>query len=297
MQLEVWITYHFLKLEVSFPPLIFKFPVECAYLELFSTYYHILLKSLILHEILDYSQVPHPISIFEPGRMTLPSDYYAVLGVPSTATQQQIRNAYKKAALKTHPDRVASDSPERAERTRKFQQINDAYYTLSEPTRRRDYDAARTYHGFGSGASTASTSMDDDEEIPDPSAGPGGFPWSSFGFSSKAKNPEEEEKFQDAQFGDVFEEMLREEGMAENNNSPTGKLWSMVGGLSGGAMGFIVANFPGMLAGAVAGNRLGAVRDAKGKSVYSVFQELPQGDKARLLSQLAAKVFSHAVGS
>ncbi|KAF7893160.1 uncharacterized protein EAF02_000698 [Botrytis sinoallii] len=229
--------------------------------------------------------------------MTLPSDYYAVLGVPSTATQQQIRNAYKKAALKTHPDRVASDSPERAERTRKFQQINDAYYTLSEPTRRRDYDAARTYHGFGSGASTASTSMDDDEEIPDPSAGPGGFPWSSFGFSSKAKNPEEEEKFQDAQFGDVFEEMLREEGMAENNNSPTGKFWSMVGGLSGGAMGFIVANFPGMLAGAVAGNRLGAVRDARGKSVYSVFQELPQGDKARLLSQLAAKVFSHAVGS
>jgi hypothetical protein len=51
-----------------------------------------------------------------------------------------------------------------------------------------------------------------------------------------------------------------------------------------------------MLAGAVAGNRLGAIRDTKGKSVYAVFQELPQGDKARLLSQLATKVFSHAVG-
>ena len=85
--------------------------------------------------------------------------------------------------------------------------------------------------------------------------------------------------------------------MAENNNAPTGKFWSMVGGLSGGALGFIVANFPGMLAGAVAGNRLGNVRDAKGKSVYEVFNSLPQGDKARLLSQLAAKVFSHAVGS
>jgi diphthamide biosynthesis protein 4 len=91
--------------------------------------------------------------------------------------------------------------------------------------------------------------------------------------------------------------MLREEGMAENGGTPTGLFWSMVGGLSGGAMGFIIANFPGMLAGAVAGNRLGAVRDAKGKSVYSVFQELPQADKARLLSQLAQKVFSHAVGS
>jgi curved DNA-binding protein CbpA len=206
--------------------------------------------------------------------------------------------------LKTHPDRVPADSPERPSRTRKFQQINDAYYTLSDPSRRRDYDAARTYHGFGSGASTSSTAFDDDEEeIPssstNPNSGGGGFsfPWSSFGFSSKAKNAEEEQKFESEQFGDVFEEMLREQGMAEDGGRPTGKFWSMVGGLSGGAMGFIVANFPGMLAGAVAGNRLGAVRDAKGKSVYSVFQELPQADRARLLSQLAAKVFSHAVGS
>ena len=86
--------------------------------------------------------------------------------------------------------------------------------------------------------------------------------------------------------------------MAEGQQAaPTGKFWSIVGGLSGGAMGFIVANFPGAIAGAVAGNRLGAVRDAKGKSVYSVFQELPQGDKARLLGQLATKIFAHAVGS
>jgi hypothetical protein len=126
------------------------------------------------------------------------------------------------------------------------------------------------------------------------SAGAGGFPWSSFGF--KARNQEDKERFESEQFGDVFEEMLREEGMAEQGGAPTGKFWGVVGGLSGGAMGFIVANFPGMLAGAVAGNRLGAIRDAKGKSVYAVFQELPQGDKARLLSQLAQKVFSHAVG-
>jgi hypothetical protein len=67
--------------------------------------------------------------------------------------------------------------------------------------------------------------------------------------------------------------MMREEGMAEEGtNQPTGKFWGMVGGLSGGALGFIVANVPGLVAGAVAGNRLGAIRDAKGKSVYSVFQ-------------------------
>jgi curved DNA-binding protein CbpA len=179
-----------------------------------------------------------------------------------------------RAALRTHPDRVPSDSPERGERTRKFQQINDAYYTLSDPTRRRDYDQARVYHGFGSGASSSSTAADSDpeEEIPAGGTAPGGwnsFPWSSFGMGSKAKNPEEKAKFENEQFGDVFEEMLREEGMAEDGGKPTGKFWSMVGGLSGGAMGFIVANFPGMLAGAVAGNRLGSIRDARGKSVYS----------------------------
>ena len=89
---------------------------------------------------------------------------------------------------------------------------------------------------------------------------------------------------------------MRDEGMAEGQEAaPTSKFWSLVGGLSGGAMGFIVANFPGAIAGAVAGNRLGAIRDAKGKSVYSVFQELPQNEKARLLSEMAAKIFGAAI--
>ena len=85
--------------------------------------------------------------------------------------------------------------------------------------------------------------------------------------------------------------------MAEEGGRPTGKFWSVIGGLSGAALGFIVANFPGMVAGAVAGNRLGSIRDARGKSVYEVYQALPQSEKARLLSQLAAKVFSHVVAS
>ena len=173
-------------------------------------------------------------------------------------------------ALKSHPDRVPSDSPERPARTKKFQQINDAYYTLSDPTRRRDYDSARTYRGFTSG--DYEDSDPDTEDIPRQDPKPsGGFPWSSFGFG--AKDTAEEQEFSNEQFGGIFEEMLREEGMAEGQEArPTGKFWSVVGGLSGGAMGFIVANFPGAVAGAVAGNRLGAVRDAKGKSVYSVFQ-------------------------
>ncbi|KAF2671248.1 DnaJ-domain-containing protein [Microthyrium microscopicum] len=223
-----------------------------------------------------------------------PPDYYSVLGLQATATQAQIREAYKKAALKTHPDRVPSDSPERPARTKRFQQVNDAYYTLADATRRRDYDDARRFHGYSSTASTAADDDDPDEEIPRPGGMPGGFNWGSwFGGQQGA---EEREKREQDQFGSAFEEMLREEGLAEGESaSPTGKFWSLVGGLSGGALGFIMANFPGAVAGAVAGNRLGAIRDTKGKSVYDVFRELPQADKARLLSDLAAKVFAHAV--
>lgn len=233
--------------------------------------------------------------------MAPPADYYKILEVDPKATQQQVRDAYKKAALKHHPDRVPSDSPERAARTKRFQQINDAYYTLSDATRRRDYDAARTYNAFT--GTTATPDSDFDEEVPHNAGGNAGFgqgfPWSAFGFGNAPAGTTEEShnRFSEEQFGGIFEEMLREEGMADQDSSPTGKFWSIVGGLSGGAMGFIVANFPGMVAGAVAGNRLGAVRDAKGKSVYAVFQEMPQADKARLLSGLAAKVFANVVGS
>lgn len=196
--------------------------------------------------------------------------------------------------MKSHPDRVPADSPERPARTKKFQLINDAYYTLSDPSRRRDYDAARSYHGV---PGSATSDSDPEEEIPRPQASSGGgFPWSAFGFGTN--NPPQQEEYANQQFGSVFEEMLRDEGLAEGQEArPTGKFWSFVGGISGGAMGFIIANFPGAVAGAVAGNRLGAVRDARGQSVYSVFQSLPQAEKGKLLAELAAKVFAHAVGS
>lgn len=124
----------------------------------------------------------------------------------------------------------------------------------------------------------------------------GSFPWSAFGFGGNAKNEGDANRYSNEQFGSVFEEMMNDEGMAEgDNNSPTKTFWSIVGGASGGAMGFIVANMPGAVAGAVAGNRLGAIRDRKGKSVYSVYQELEQPEKMRLLSELASKVFAHAI--
>ncbi|KAF0332055.1 putative J domain-containing protein [Colletotrichum aenigma] len=229
-----------------------------------------------------------------------PPNYYAILEITEAATTQQIRDAYKKAALKTHPDRVPADSPERASRTRKFQLVNDAYYTLSDTTRRREYDAQRKMFGASTGY-TANDPFDDPEEEIPPQAGPNtnnAYSWAwNFFTGQQAKTEEQRERADNQQFGDVFEEMLREEGMAEEGtNRPTSSFWGTIGGVSGAALGFIVGNMPGALAGGVAGNRLGAVRDAKGKSVYAVFQDLPQSDRARLLTQLAAKVFSHTVG-
>lgn len=71
-----------------------------------------------------------------------------------------------------------------------------------------------------------------------------------------------------------------------------GRMYGLLGGGAGAVIGFIIANVPGALAGAVAGNRLGSVRDSKGKPVYQVFQEMPHSEKARLLSELLAKVMA-----
>ena len=224
------------------------------------------------------------------------------------------------AALKTHPDRVPADSPDRPRRTKLFQLVNDAYYTLSDPSRRRDYDAQRRMYGGGraktdnaSGYTDPFEDMDADETVP-PQGQQGAnnfYSWAWNFFTNQQQQQQQQQpqqnqqqnqqnrrqEAQDEQFGDVFEEMLREEGMAEQGtNRPTSKFWSILGAASGGVMGFIVANVPGLVAGAVAGNRLGAVRDARGKSVYAVFQELPLDDRSRLLAQLASRVFSHAMG-
>ncbi|KAI1074436.1 DnaJ-domain-containing protein [Whalleya microplaca] len=251
-----------------------------------------------------------------------PPNYYRILEVSETASTSQIRDAYKRAALRTHPDRVPAESPEHASRTRKFQLVNDAYYTLSDSSRRREYDAQRKlFRGSSSRKSSSRsnhrsnsyTSPFSDDEVPDPdeSVPPSGrsssnagsaysWAWNFFTGNANGANGAQQQTRQqaeDAQFGDVFEEMLREEGMAEDGtNRPTSKFWSIMGAASGGMLGFIVASMPGAVAGAVAGNRLGAIRDTAGKSVYAVFQDLPQDDRARLLAQLATRVFSHAVG-
>jgi molecular chaperone DnaJ len=62
-------------------------------------------------------------------------DYYEVLGVPRNATQEEIKNAYRKLALQYHPDR--NKSPDAEE---KFKEISEAYAVLSDEEKRRQYD-------------------------------------------------------------------------------------------------------------------------------------------------------------
>src|SRR3989441_913197 len=63
-------------------------------------------------------------------------DYYEVLGVPRTASEEEVRKAFRRLARKYHPD-VAKDKKHAEE---KFKEINEAYEVLSDPEKRKKYD-------------------------------------------------------------------------------------------------------------------------------------------------------------
>lgn len=65
--------------------------------------------------------------------------HYETLGVPTAASQEQIKSAYKKLALQYHPDRNSAPYAEEV-----FKQINSAYQVLSDPLLRHSYDFALT---------------------------------------------------------------------------------------------------------------------------------------------------------
>ena len=66
-------------------------------------------------------------------------DYYETLGVPRTATADEIKRAYRKLARKHHPD--LQPAAERAKAAEHFKEINEAHEVLSDADKRAKYDA------------------------------------------------------------------------------------------------------------------------------------------------------------
>ncbi|MDP9276682.1 MAG: molecular chaperone DnaJ [Actinomycetota bacterium] len=74
-------------------------------------------------------------------------DFYNVLGVSREATPEEIKKTYRKLARENHPDRNPDD-PKAEDR---FKSIQEAYDTLSDPEKRKQYDAGGMFSGFGGG--------------------------------------------------------------------------------------------------------------------------------------------------
>ncbi len=104
-------------------------------------------------------------------------DFYAVLGVSRTASADEIKKAYRKLAMKYHPDKNPGDK--KAEET--FKELSEAYEVLSDEKKRQMYDQ----FGFASGG------------------GPQGQPGGGFGGGAGPGGFHSQEDFQDI-FGDIF---------------------------------------------------------------------------------------------
>ncbi len=120
--------------------------------------------------------------------MAATKTFYDVLGVSKNATDKEIKSAFRKLAQKYHPDAGGDE--------KKFKEISEAYETLSNEKKRKEYDQMLMFGGM-------------------PGAGGGG----SYGYSGGA-----------SPWGDIFESVLRGEGVGGSN---WGQNFSGFGGFGG----------------------------------------------------------------
>ncbi|MBC2637404.1 MULTISPECIES: molecular chaperone DnaJ [unclassified Rhodococcus (in: high G+C Gram-positive bacteria)] len=127
-------------------------------------------------------------------------DFYADLGVPSTASAEEIKRAYRKLARQLHPDANPGD----AASGERFKSVSEAHAVLSDPATRTEYDRTRRLYRSGDGAfSRAGTRAGAGAR---PGGGMGGFDFSDlFGNGGSAFT-------ETAGFGDVFGDLFRRAG-------------------------------------------------------------------------------------
>ncbi|MDD3089551.1 MAG: DnaJ domain-containing protein, partial [Candidatus Omnitrophica bacterium] len=122
------------------------------------------------------------------------NDYYKVLGVKEDASADEIKKAYRKLALKYHPDKNAGNKKAEDE----FKKVSEAYYTLGDEKRRKEYDTLRRTGGF-SGNFSSNQGFDPSDFMSHFSSGRG--------FSSSSP------------FGDIFEDLFAGMGSGRGGRS------------------------------------------------------------------------------
>ena len=112
-------------------------------------------------------------------------DYYQILGVPRTATQDDIKKAYRKLARQYHPDNNPGDKQAEA----KFKEANEANEVLSDPQKRQKYDALGSQW----------------QQYQRTGGQPGGFDWNQWSTQTQSYDASDlNDLFGDGGFSDFF---------------------------------------------------------------------------------------------
>ena len=123
--------------------------------------------------------------------MAATKNYYETLGVTEKAAADEIKKAYRKLAVKYHPDKNPNNAKE-AEA--KFKEVSEAYYVLSDDKRRAQYDQMRKFGGAGTGNFAGSQGFNFEDLFQQARAGRG------------------RTAGQYSAFGDIFEELFGRSG-------------------------------------------------------------------------------------
>uniref|UniRef100_A0ACD5TDV3 Uncharacterized protein n=1 Tax=Avena sativa TaxID=4498 RepID=A0ACD5TDV3_AVESA len=150
-------------------------------------------------------------------------DYYKILGVDKGSSDDDLKKAYRKLAMKWHPDKNPTN---KKEAENKFKQISEAYEVLSDPQKRAVYDQ------YGEEGLKG--------QVPPPGAGGAGMPGGATFFSTGGGDGHTAFRFNPRNAEDIFAEFF-------GSSSPFGGMGGMGGGMGGGGVG----GMPGMRSGGI----------------------------------------------